>query len=285
MWEPGRRDDRVIVKLAEGVQGRPSVPGAVVSPLFGPERPAPVLGLADLGLYWRLDLASGQGPAVAEALNQQPWVEVAYLAYTPQPPPEDLDPPTPDLSGVQGDHADAPLGLGPAEAARWPGGDGAGVRVASLEYSWTRGHEDLGPLDTAQTWGLDTGEYAYHGTMVFGVILAQDNGYGMTGLAPAVEPLVIHPYTEDGEYDLASAVLAAGELLGPGDVLLIEQQIFQFGDYAPVEADPAVFDAISYLSSQGVIVVEPADNLVLDRVRRIVRLRDGHVTGLEERPA
>lgn len=27
------------------------------------------------------------------------------------------------------------------------------------------------------------------------------------------------------------------------------------------------------------------DNLVLDRVRRIVRLRDGHVTGLEERPA
>lgn len=258
-WEPGLRDDAVIVKLEEGVRGRPVLEGARLRPLFTAP-PAPVAGLADLSLYWRVEVAPGQAEAVARAFNEQPWVETAYLDHAPQPPPLDLDPPTPDLSGEQLDHSDAPTGFGPEETTRWPGGDGAGVQVASLEYSWTRGHEDLTTLDPAQTWGLDRGDYAYHGTMVFGILVAQDNGYGMTGLAPAATPVVIHPYTPEGEYNLAAAVLAAGDLLGPGDVLLIEQQIFRFGDYAPVEADPAVFDAITYVVSQGVVVVEPGAN-------------------------
>jgi hypothetical protein len=48
--------------------------------------------------------------------------------------------------------------------------------------------------------------------------------------------------------------------LEPGDVLLIEQQGYVNGNYCPVEAYAAIFDAISHVVSQGVAVIEPGGN-------------------------
>ncbi|MCB9763639.1 MAG: S8 family serine peptidase [Alphaproteobacteria bacterium] len=269
VWETGRSDARVIVKLAEGTEGTPTLEGATIHPLF-PRDPAilraerkrvdPEGRLADLTLYYVVEVAPGAGPAAADAFNAEPWVEIAYLAFLPQPPPQDIPPTTPDFTGQQGYLGPAPGGFGIDEAARWPGGDGANVAIADLEYGWETGHEDLARVDAATTWGLDTDQYRFHGNGVLGILLAGVNGYGVDGMVPEADPVVIYPYTPEGEYNLPAAINGGVAMLDPGDVLLIEQQIVAEGDYAPVEADPATFDAIALAVAAGVVVVEPAAN-------------------------
>ncbi len=197
----------------------------------------------------------------ARALLQHPGVETLAFARRPQPPPADLSPPTPDLEAAQGYRAAAPAGLSAAEGARWPGADGAGVLIADVEYDWTPGHEDLGAVvGAAPAWGWDPDLYAFHGTAVAGILAAGDNGFGVTGIAPGAAVLMVSPYEAPGEYNVAAAIDAAAALIGPGDVLLIEQQARFDGAYAPISVDPAVFDAIVVAVARGRVVVEPAGN-------------------------
>ena len=266
VWEEGRRDDVVIVKLHEGVRGVPTMDGADIRPVFEDglalralrDERAPEL--ADLSLYYRVEVAPGWGPAVADAFNEQGWVELATLAPEAQPPPMDIPPETPDFSGLQIYPEAAPDGFGVTWARSWPGGAGAGVTVADLEYGWTAGHEDLIAADAAETWGFDSGEYAFHGNAVLGILFAGDNGYGVTGLVPEATPMVIFPYVDADTYDIAAAIAGATTLLDPGDVLLIEQQAKSQGEKCPVEVDQAVFDAISLAVAKGIIVIEPGGN-------------------------
>ena len=266
VWEEGRRDDVVIVKLKEGVRGVPTMDGAEVRPVFEDGAALRALrdelapGLADLSLYFRVEVAPGWGPAVADAFNEQGWVELATLAPEAQPPPMDIPPETPDFSPLQIYPESAPDGFGVTWARTWPGGAGAGVTVADLEYGWTAGHEDLIAADAAETWGFDSGLYEYHGNGVLGILFAGDNGYGVTGLVPEATPMVIFPFVEADLYDIAAAIAGATTLLGPGDVLLIEQQAYAQGAYCPVEVDQAVFDAISLAVAKGIIVIEPGGN-------------------------
>jgi hypothetical protein len=63
--------------------------------------------------------------------------------------------------------------------------------------------------------------------------------------------------------NLPGAIATAGATLGPGDVLLVEQQaVGPHGGtfYVPAEWDPAVYDAIRVVTQAGVIVVEAAGN-------------------------
>jgi subtilisin family serine protease len=132
--------------------------------------------------------------------------------------------------------------------------------VADLEYSWDPEHEDLYNTIDAHIWGSDYGDYAYHGDAVLSVMFSPDNGYGVTGLIPEALPGVVSPYTTEGFYSVASAISGATDLLQAGDILLIEQQLWAFGNYAPVEVEPAVFDAIAIAVQKGIIVVEPTGN-------------------------
>ena len=134
------------------------------------------------------------------------------------------------------------------------------MAVADLEYGWDPTHEDLDHTADAAAWGWSSGYYAYHGNGVLGQLFAGDNGYGVTGMVPAAEPLVISPYDDDRNYDIAAAIDGAAALLDAGDVLLIEQQSWANGNYAPVEVDPAVFDAIALAVAKGIVVVEPTGN-------------------------
>jgi hypothetical protein len=272
-WDVGLRDDVVLLKLSDDALGPPELPGVLVTPLF--TRPAETLRLereatdpfharGDLSQWYRLETGPGQGAALANLLNDQPWVERASLEPDAQPPPVDLDPPTPDLSEHQGYLGAAPQGFGADRAWEWPGGDGANVAFADIEYGWDGTHEDLGTTLDVRTWGWDSGTYAYHGNGVLGVVVAQDNGYGMTGLAPGVEVVMVSPYFSEGAYNVAAAIDGAAAMLQPGDVLLIEQQSYAFGNYAPVEADAAVFDAIASAVAKGVVVIEPGGNGGLD---------------------
>ena len=253
VWEPGRAHDVVYVKLEEGAEGTPGFPGARVRPLFDVDAPV-------LSGWYRVETAPWEGPEVAEAFNAEPWVELAYLPGTPVPPPVDLAPATPDFQADQAYLDDAPIGLGIGEAALWPGSDGVHVAVADLEYSWDSDHEDLDNTIGIRTSGWDSGLFRFHGTAVMSELVSPDNGYGVTGIVPGAEPVVVFPYTEPEVYDIAASIVAAVGMLEPGDVLLIEQQAYMNGAYAPVEAEPASWDAIAYAVESGIVVVEPAGN-------------------------
>ena len=154
----------------------------------------------------------------------------------------------------------APVGFGFDEAARWPGGDGSNVSVADIEYSWDPDHEDLGTIQRTVAWGWNSEAYAYHGTAVLAQLAAEDNGYGVTGMVPGADVFVVSPFDDNENYSIAAALEGAAALMDAGDVILIEQQTYAYGNYAPVSADAAVFDAISLAVAKGIIVVEPGGN-------------------------
>lgn len=280
-WEAGRQRDVLVVKLAEDqglvVQGGRVTAGpgdldALNALLAGAQphlrTPAQALAhwqaqvdpqgaLADLRLYLRL--RTPDAAARGAALLRDPRVEAVYFAFEPAPPPADIGARTPDLTDEQGYTLPGPDGVGTDAGPLWPGGTGGGVRIADLEYGWNPDHEDL-DLGSAFAWGEGPMRYPCHGTMVLGMLGAPDNGYGVTGMVPDAELLVVSPYVTTEEYSLPDAVVGAAGLLVPGNVLLIEQQIIANGDYAPVEADPATWDAIALAVAGGISVVEPAGN-------------------------
>jgi hypothetical protein len=281
VWTPGHDQTVLIVKLAEGrglfvEDGQVTGPGDLstlnrlllgAEPRFGRDPAAiradratydPEHRLADLALYLRI--RSPDAAALGTRLLANELVEHAFLAPFPVEPPVDLPPTTPDLSNHQGYIGAAPDGLGFDEAWTWPGGRGENVAIADLEYGWSDSHEDLEATLGVHTEGWDSGYYPCHGTGVLGELVAGDNGYGVTGMVPAAEPLVVFPYQEPDEYDIAASVEAAAAVLDRGDVLLIEQQAYIHNGYAPVEVYPDVWDAISLAVAKGIVVVEPGGN-------------------------
>ena len=192
-------------------------------------------------------------------------MDTAYVAPAPAPPPgRPAELATPDFTGRQGYLGPAPDGFDAGFARTQTGGDGAGVKLIDLEYSWVLTHEDL-QLDGASLGGVcDPFCADDHGTAVLGMLAGRPNAFGVTGAVSAANTRVISPIQAGTlSYNLPAAIAAAGAALGPGDVLLIEQQtVGPHGGqlFVPVEWDPAVFDAIRVVTQAGVIVVEAAGN-------------------------
>ncbi|MDM7913981.1 MAG: S8 family serine peptidase [Candidatus Eisenbacteria bacterium] len=170
----------------------------------------------------------------------------------------------PDFSPRQGYLYAAPLGLD-APAAWWlPGGDGDGARIVDVEVAWTEEHVDFDPdllfFDGgAPQDGLPL--YSDHGTADLGIVIAKHDGRGIDGLAPraswGVEALAPaeHPFAAD-------RLLEAATQLRPGDLLLVELQMFPDGRGAtPIEWLQANYDAIeTIVYGLGIAVVEAAGN-------------------------
>jgi hypothetical protein len=223
--------------------------------------------LADLTLYYAATLPPGVDlGALCDALNALPFVELAYPAPRPEPPPVDIAPPTPDFSGAQGYRGQPPAGIGALDGSIAAGADGAGTALVDIEYDWTLDHEDL---ELPPTVNIDPATLlspygTSHGTAVLGVIGALGNGYGVTGIAPAAALLVAPALTAEFGYNLPRAINLATGALAPGDAILLEQQTtvcaFPTARFGPVEWDPATFDAISLATSLGIVVVEAAGN-------------------------
>jgi serine protease len=228
---------------------------------FRARRPVP-----SLGSWHRLVVSPGADLSrlVAE-LNALSEVDTAYLAPVPAPPPGDRAAgSSPDFTSRQSYFGPAPEGIDARFARTQAGGDGAGVKLVDLEYSWVLSHEDL-QLEGVSLGGTCNPFCADdHGTAVLGMLVGRQNAYGVTGGVPAAAVQVISP-VETGTllYNLPAAIAMAGAALGPGDVLLIEQQgVGPHGGqrFVPVEWDPAVYDAIRVVTGAGVIVVEAAGN-------------------------
>lgn len=237
--------------------------------------------LADLTLYHTLPLTEGtvfaDVAALVAALNALPLVEIAYAEPPGTDPQADAPPTTPDFEFQQGYLDPAPGGIDARYGWTVPGGTGTGVRIVDVEQGLTPDHEDLPPL-FAQIGSLNPGS-SDHGTAVMGVLVAADNGYGVTGIAHGAEAGFVSHF---GDPTFAQAILIATLLVDDGDVIVIE---IQAGGPAngqaclpgcnvctgtatsppqdnsvPIEFFQANFDAVQTATANGLVVVAAAGN-------------------------
>jgi serine protease len=232
--------------------------------------------MADLDLYYELPLEPGMQAADVNALlmqlNALDSVEIAYAEPTSWAASVSVWDPTDGLTvsyvPQQGYLDAAPRGIDARYAWTVPGGRGAGVKLVDVEGAWNNRHEDLPSFfyqGGEQFLGLD---WRDHGSAVMGVMVAKDNGYGITGIA--------HEATAGSQgiatQSMASAIQHAARAVGRGGVVLVELQApgpkavkscacnASQCNYVPLEYWRANFDAISQATAHGVHVVEAAGN-------------------------
>jgi len=202
---------------------------------------------------------------LARALAQLDDVEFVTVDPAPTPPPGDLDPVTPDLTGEQRWLQPDP---GIDAVAAWAEGlDGAGIRLADCEYGWHPAHEDLVDAD----WFAEPGQtphpivaergWDHHGTAVAGELVGQHNAYGVSGLVPEALFATYPEYTAESGGRRGSAIASAIADSEPGDVVLLEMQTGgPDGRLAPAETNAAIWTVVRTGSDAGVVVVGAAGN-------------------------
>ncbi len=247
----------------------------------------------DLSLFFRLIPPEGMdAEELRKAFAGLGEVERAMIAPKPEAPPA----PAVDYSvGAPGDILDTPLqyqgyldsaadgGVDARYAWTQPGGLGDNVSIADVEYGWTLNHEDLPSvvnMDLNQFLFSDDQAFIDHGDASLGVLIGEDNGFGVKGIAPNASPYV-KAVGEGDDYNVAGAVLIAASILNEGDIMLIEQQISRnimnndgscstsitvesIAD-CPVQRLPVEWNYTNWVAiwtavGNGIIVVEPAGN-------------------------
>ncbi len=224
--------------------------------------------LADMNNYFVVPVASAaDAEDLVNRLNRLPEVEIAYPE--PKPAPAiDLPPTTPDYDSIQYYLRPAPGGVDADYGRTVPGGDGAGVRIVDVEGNWQFDHEDLETAVGGLIGGtpIDNSDWRNHGSAVIGVMIGEDNGYGVTGIVPGAEIGMV----SIGGITVAEAILRASDSMQAGDVMLIElhtpgprydfqERTDQLG-YVCEEYWQATFDAIQRAWAKGIIVCEAAGN-------------------------
>ncbi|MGH1344151.1 MAG: S8 family serine peptidase [Nannocystales bacterium] len=217
----------------------------------------------DLEGLFRVELETADATElrhVGDQLQALDVVEFVSFQATHAPPPADIDPPTPDLTGFQDYRGESP-GMSFDDAIAL-GYDGSGIQVSDIEYAWTLSHEELEDAGIEPEPGAALGtNFADHGTAVLGILVADVGDYGVDGLCPGSEVRVFPQYTPSGVDRAETAVLNALAGSEPGDVVLFEMQIegVQFAG-APKEVD-SVFWMLSRMATDaGILVVGAAGN-------------------------
>ncbi len=223
----------------------------------------------DLTLWFRVTIGDPrQAQALMDELNRMAIVEAAL----PEPdlaPASSAVQPAPDFEPNQLYRDPAPGGIDADYAATVAGGTGAGVTVTDVEYSWNTSHEDL--TDTVGTEILNGNPVdpfdPEHGTGVLGIVAADANDFGVTGLVPDAGIQLVNVFTDQGQA-LTNAIDLAAANSDAGDVIVVEQQLCPVGivggtcppGWLPVEWFPSFYDAIVAAVGRDVHVVEPAAN-------------------------
>ncbi len=222
----------------------------------------------DLTQCFRLT-GAGDVPRTLSLASRAAGVEDSYLEAFPVP--QD-DPDTPDFSDRQWylDTFEEAEGMGYRAVWELHGALGAGVRVLDIEGAFNVNHEDLTTARHADLWpgsGTSLLDDDDHATAALGLIVAQHNGYGMDGLAPAAEPLFAGLVTREYAWGVGPAILRQLQSLGPGDMLFLIVSVpgprsMGNGNQGnlPMESQRAEFDAISLATDLGVIVLNAGGN-------------------------
>jgi Subtilase family/FG-GAP-like repeat len=255
--------------------------------------------LADFNSIYNLEVLD---PIIAlelmRELKIQRGVEKIYPKFRDYPASLET---TPSLTGAQGYlGAEATHGGLNAEAAWAAGVTGEGVIIVDNEKGVNLDHEDLGLMAGYDYQGgsmlghpdcvLGEGvamEYPNcdpwiaHGTAVAGVMVAEDNGHGVTGFAPDARYL-LSDLTGDDELgsvtDGISASQGGDDDIEPGTIWVVEVQFpgkfteggcgggdanDQYG-CMPAEIYPYLFDAIEQATAFGVTVIVGGGNGQMD---------------------
>ena len=221
--------------------------------------------VADLRTQFIFRLPSGADAATTiDMLNALDIVEIAL----PLPEPVPLPLP-PSYQSNQGYLNAATAGVDALGMWANYGANGAGVRIADLEYSWNLNHQDLGTVTLLGPAPVDPFSDDNHGTAVLGEFGALSNGWGVTGIAYGVTKHVVATNTSAG-WNIGAAITTALGTLSAGDVILIEQQ-YAGPNYTgsppgtqvgliPVEWYLPWYNAIVTAVGNNVVVVEAAGN-------------------------
>ena len=223
--------------------------------------------LPDLNMWFRITLKPGTDAAdYIEDVKRLDSVEIVEPAPLPSPPPAI----TPDFTGEQGYLNAAPDGIDARFSWTIPGGNGAGVKVYDVEYSWNQTHEDLSKANGISLL-LSPGDSAInpfssndHGTAVLGELIADNDTKGVTGISWGADVGLAPANTANRGYNPAYAILLAVVDGNAGDVILIEQQFTVCGlpnfNFGPLEWLSSVFEVIQIAVANGFVVVEAAGN-------------------------
>lgn len=202
--------------------------------------------------------------SIREKFLKDPTVEAAYI----KPPAEepDVNWETPDLSANQGYLDSAPGGVDARFAWKFGGGRGDGISVTDVEQGFNFNHEDLRDKGISLLGGKNVYTSRNHGTAVLGVMGAEDNGFGMTGISPNAK---IKTISHNG-LGTSQAIIDAADACNAGDVILLEvhragpsynfKKVVGQRGFIAIEWWPDDFAAIRYAVLKGIIVVEAAGN-------------------------
>ena len=201
----------------------------------------------DLGLWFNVQYANDRA-ALAEKLNQLNALAIVEIAHG-APVCElasVITPMTPDYTGNQGYLYDTPSGLDAPSAWSEPGGRGAGMKFIDVELGWTHNHEDFDQTKLFYQGVNDSTDsgFFHHGDAVVGEVVGVDNGFGVVGFASDAQWGTVGIVL--GEWPVVpQQFIEASQALDPGDVWLIELQMFPTGMNAtPMEYVQVNYDAI-----------------------------------------
>jgi subtilisin family serine protease len=184
----------------------------------------------------------------------------SLISLKPITPPFDIPPTTPDFM-VNQTYIGPNPGLNMQYA--WDLGlKGEGIRVRDVEYGFNTNHEDLNEANVFIAPGMTissdaTATYTEHGTAVFGIIIAGNDGYGMTGLAYESSEMILFPEWQEIGYNRINAVNQSIQNSTAGDVILYEMQDFEG---APAETESVIWDLTKAASDAGIVIVAAAGN-------------------------
>ncbi|MFH1144211.1 MAG: FG-GAP-like repeat-containing protein [Candidatus Eisenbacteria bacterium] len=212
---------------------------------------------------------------VSRRLEDLPGVLLARPVPQPQPLPL---PGSYEPEQIYLDPSSAvPGGVNAEYAWTQAGGDGSGVTVCDIEYGWRYTHHDLTKAPGSQInpnpiyW--PTGADQSHGAGAIGILIADHNSYGTTGICRGATLKTCGSYYGNPvAWNPAGAIAYAIASLSAGDVILLEQQWDYTGrdDYVPIElwtdspathqSFNAVYAAIQNAVAAGIHVVECGGN-------------------------
>jgi serine protease len=213
----------------------------------------------------------------AELLEALPGIVRAMPVPLPQPLAQ-----PPDYQSSQGYLKAAsftPTGIDAIYAWTQPGGDGQGVTVCDLEYSWNYSHADILKAAGSQinSFVADPFSDNNHGTAVIGEMVSDYNGWGTTGICHGAALKTCGTYYGNPapQWNVGGAITVAISQLSAGDIIILEQQweyVSGSFDYVPIEwwgsysPSPqgfnAVYAAIQNAVANGIHVVEAGGNAV-----------------------
>ena len=215
---------------------------------------------------------------LSNMLEELPGIILARPVPLPQP-----NPTPPNYQGFQGYLKAAsftPTGIDAIYAWTQVGGNGAGVTVCDLEYSWNYNHADItkasGSQINSNVHDPFPNDSTHHGTAVIGVLVSDYNGWGTTGICYGATLKTCGTYYGvSPNWNVPGAMAVAISNLSAGDVILLEQQweyVPGSDDYIPIEwwlcysPNPqtinGVYTAIQTAIANGIHVVEAGGNAV-----------------------